>query len=90
MKCILSIDLNVEGYVAPLVGAWIEIDLCISDRNSMSVAPLVGAWIEIVLKHQRFNLDDVAPLVGAWIEITNPCSGKSSASSLPSWERGLK
>ena len=25
LKCILSIDLNVEGYVAPLVGAWIEI-----------------------------------------------------------------
>ena len=34
--------------VAPLVGAWIEIDSGISPTLIAGVAPLVGAWIEIV------------------------------------------
>ena len=35
------------GYVAPLVGAWIEIyDECLN-YIAERVAPLVGAWIEI-------------------------------------------
>ena len=34
--------------VAPLVGAWIEIDKHIVIGEVMHVAPLVGAWIEIV------------------------------------------
>ena len=33
--------------VAPLVGAWIEIDSGIQMYNVTAVAPLVGAWIEI-------------------------------------------
>ena len=35
--------------VAPLVGAWIEIDEVSKLRDVLQVAPLVGAWIEIVL-----------------------------------------
>ena len=34
--------------VAPLVGAWIEIDGAASTAFDISVAPLVGAWIEIL------------------------------------------
>ena len=34
--------------VAPLVGAWIEINLLQSNQDCMLVAPLVGAWIEIL------------------------------------------
>ena len=34
--------------VAPLVGAWIEINLNAIQRFADDVAPLVGAWIEIV------------------------------------------
>ena len=34
--------------VAPLVGAWIEIEAVDDNDNSVSVAPLVGAWIEII------------------------------------------
>ena len=34
-------------HVAPLVGAWIEIDGGYSKPKDTSVAPLVGAWIEI-------------------------------------------
>ena len=33
--------------VAPLVGAWIEINLIASFNGMQTVAPLVGAWIEI-------------------------------------------
>ena len=34
--------------VAPLVGAWIEIDKFIAELNRRAVAPLVGAWIEMI------------------------------------------
>ena len=33
--------------VAPLVGAWIEIEGIRCDHVALGVAPLVGAWIEI-------------------------------------------
>ena len=33
--------------VAPLVGAWIEINSSCIAASSSRVAPLVGAWIEI-------------------------------------------
>ena len=34
--------------VAPLVGAWIEINDELDEMSESLVAPLVGAWIEIV------------------------------------------
>ena len=37
----------VVTIVAPLVGAWIEISICIEYFTQIQVAPLVGAWIEI-------------------------------------------
>ena len=36
--------------VAPLVGAWIEIDKPEKISDDITVAPLVGAWIEINLE----------------------------------------
>ena len=39
-------------YVAPLVGAWIEIIISAAIMWEINVAPLVGAWIEI-LKYQQ-------------------------------------
>ena len=36
-------------FVAPLVGAWIEIEMKESETGKIYVAPLVGAWIEIIL-----------------------------------------
>ena len=33
--------------VAPLVGAWIEMQDVKEDNTEVVVAPLVGAWIEI-------------------------------------------
>ena len=40
----------MRKYVAPLVGAWIEIDNDKLDESEEVVAPLVGAWIEIKLQ----------------------------------------
>ena len=56
--------------VAPLVGAWIEINHTRNSRNRHQVAPLVGAWIEILTSPVSKSTDCVAPLVGAWIEIS--------------------
>ena len=36
--------------VAPLVGAWIEIQNKCQKYGGKYVAPLVGAWIEILLR----------------------------------------
>ena len=33
--------------VAPLVGAWIEIEQSKALKEELDVAPLVGAWIEM-------------------------------------------
>ena len=77
--------------VAPLVGAWIEINDPIIFSSCVSVAPLVGAWIEIKQIHLTFLEIYVAPLVGAWIEIiVDRKNMAEKVKSLPSWERGLK
>ena len=58
-------------YVAPLVGAWIEIIHLKHKRDTCDVAPLVGAWIEIFEPGETDADEAVAPLVGAWIEMYN-------------------
>ena len=42
---------NSHKEVAPLVGAWIEIQTLKGRAKGKNVAPLVGAWIEILLKY---------------------------------------
>ena len=56
--------------VAPLVGAWIEIDVLELNLAVADVAPLVGAWIEIITPFKISSAMPVAPLVGAWIEMS--------------------
>ena len=76
--------------VAPLVGAWIEID---PSLPSNITPPSLPSW-ERGLKYGNekpcFYALDVAPLVGAWIEILGSNAGAMGIRSLPSWERGLK
>ena len=55
--------------VAPLAGAWIEIQESIHQELHQCVALLAGAWIEIEMHSVVENVLDVAPLAGAWIEI---------------------
>ena len=66
MACVLTHIMNV----APLVGAWIEIQIKKGTPGGRRVAPLVGAWIEITAVSSGQMPGIVAPLVGAWIEIT--------------------
>ena len=66
----LYIDkISIFDYVAPLVGAWIEIISQCCNVVEALVAPLVGAWIEISRMTDAAQQALVAPLVGAWIEI---------------------
>ena len=77
-------------HVAPLVGAWIEINTDITSLTGKNVAPLVGAWIEILNGKIYYRENSVAPLVGAWIEIQKQALDGCREWSLLSWERGLK
>ena len=58
-------------YVAPFVGAWIEIFCFGSGVMIVLVAPFVGAWIEITYADPDHRHVLVAPFVGAWIEIAS-------------------
>ena len=49
-------------HVAPLVGAWIEIDHVIRKRICLIVAPLVGAWIEMQVQGLTTFLNESLPL----------------------------
>ena len=60
---------KISHYVAPFVGAWIEIACPFHLSRSVSVAPFVGAWIEIQFEELVETKAKVAPFVGAWIEI---------------------
>ena len=51
LRCLLS---SQQNYVAPLVGAWIEILTYIKISYLYIVAPLVGAWIEILIASTIF------------------------------------
>ena len=56
--------------VAPLAGAWIEIETIKEEVVMAVVAPLAGAWIEIRKSASASSIATVAPLAGAWIEIS--------------------
>ena len=76
--------------VAPLVGAWIEINVMVWICPRFRSLP---SW-ERGLKSQEVEVKDlaplVAPLVGAWIEIIIIEKNIELEKPLPSWERGLK
>ena len=82
--------LKASGFVAPLVGAWIEISDAGVLLALVPVAPLVGAWIEIVM--------DQCPERCLWSLLSwergLKCHESSDTGPLPlsllSWERGLK
>ena len=59
-------------WVAPLVGARIEISKGVDIDVEAIVAPLVGARIEIAVGYGVRTVLTVAPLVGARIEILAP------------------
>ena len=60
---------KAQLWVAPHVGAWIEIVLVHREPRVGQVAPHVGAWIEMLTTGRLRSPSPVAPHVGAWIEI---------------------
>ena len=56
-------------YVAPYMGAWIEIVVVSLRCYRCDVAPYMGAWIEILATMMLWRQLMVAPYMGAWIEI---------------------
>ena len=55
--------------VAPLVGAWIEIDIIILVRKRYKSLPLWERGLKSMSQFAPLENPNVAPLVGAWIEI---------------------
>ena len=47
-------EVKTNHTVAPLAGAWIEIDDFVSRKYQTAVAPLAGAWIEIMRGYARY------------------------------------
>ena len=39
--------MSPDRRVAPLAGAWVEIQSTAADEPTLNVAPLAGAWVEI-------------------------------------------
>ena len=78
-------------WVAPLVGAWIEITVIFSPAISFRSLPLWERGLKSQTPQTPQIPQTVAPLVGAWIEIIIKCGiFNVSGLSLPLWERGLK
>ena len=91
MKCVDPALPTWNSIVAPLAGAWIEIEFKELLSTPDYVAPLAGAWIEIVIFPSVPFWNHVAPLAGAWIEIAYTIRRQLfQIMSLPSRERGLK
>ena len=68
---------KIPVLVAPLVGAWIEILLLLSQPR---IAPSLLSWergLKYIFSCEMVVLVLVAPLVGAWIEISWPQSPRS-------------
>ena len=60
----------MEQYVAPLVGAWIEIFLLRGETTDyIRSLPLWERGLKSLHWHQEILRILVAPLVGAWIEM---------------------
>ena len=83
-----ALSLSNADTVAPLVGAWIEINGASYICTSTMSLPL---W-ERGLKYSLFKNPTicfyVAPLVGAWIEIPSPpdiCTNKKVAPLVGAW-----
>ena len=77
--------------VAPLAGAWIEIDADVAFLKKHKSLPSRERGLKSNLSSRwRTRPPRVAPLAGAWIEILSVSNTTGQWLSLPSRERGLK
>ena len=78
------------GYVAPLAGAWIEIEKIILIKYQNGVAPLAGAWIEIYDDNSAVNSEESLLSRERGLKSTGKWVQEARHMSLLSRERGLK
>ena len=78
MKCQAYPAMWCRGMVAPLVGAWIEIDVSYLEKCCSESLPLWERGLKLRVETMGFTGLDVAPLVGAWIEILSDRYGPMS------------
>ena len=90
MKLLFHFSLLISYSVAPLVGAWIEIDNRHKPLIFFASLPLWERGLKSFFGILTSNFFPVAPLVGAWIEIDKLRRHFVQCVSLPLWERGLK
>ena len=62
LKYGIYIPSECRADVAPLVGAWIEINEIMKIISEEKVAPLVGAWIEIRNMYDIHDIHESLPL----------------------------
>ena len=80
-----------KKHVAPLAGAWIEIDDGSGEKYVVFVAPLAGAWIEIesvIIEKRAAHMS--LPSRERGLKSYGIALLFSTRRSLPSRERGLK
>ena len=81
----------MKRQVAPLAGAWIEIEYSRGKKYFSWSLPSRERGLKLVCCKQQNQISQVAPLAGAWIEIRFKALYRGcGALSLPSRERGLK
>ena len=70
LKSVCSVPSKSTAMVAPLVGAWIEIDRTTVEKPEKTSLPSWERGLKYTRKEECKTGTPVAPLVGAWIEIT--------------------
>ena len=80
----------MHNYVAPLVGAWIEIFVDISRDSLIKSLPLWERGLKFLCLHRIGCLHKSLPLWERGLKFEMIYDISLTRSSLPLWERGLK
>ena len=70
LKSTLGSTAAPPPFVAPYMGAWMEINSGNHQSQYTPVAPYMGAWIEMCVIAACSDDNCVAPYMGAWIEMS--------------------
>ena len=77
MECVCDVDA-----VAPLVGAWVETQLCEEPPGCATSRPSWARGLKL-LDLLSLRCTNVAPLVGAWVETSMPESHRTLLAVAP-------
>ena len=72
-----------RAIVAPLAGAWIEMQKFLTELYRKGVAPLAGAWIEICVGAWRRQMRMSRPSRARGLKYAVGCDGKQCSGVAP-------